>query len=158
MIPRFERILLLVSVVLAGGSGLVFAWMKHLMRSSDPFSVVNHPWQPLILSLHVLAAPVLLFALGLITRDHILGRAKDPRARRGRWSGILAAGVLLPMVGSGYTLQVLVDRGARDLMGWGHLGAGALFLGLYAAHFVLARGGRQRQGSNRASAERGSTD
>ena len=152
MIPRCERIFLLLGILLAGGSGLLLACMKHGMRSADPFSVVNHPWQPQVLAAHVLTAPALLFALGMITRDHILGRARDARARRGRGSGILAAALLLPMVGSGYALQILVDQGVRDLVGWGHLAAGALFLGLYAAHCLAARAGKQRQAPNRDGA------
>ena len=140
---RFERILLFASVVLTGSTGLVFAWMKYLMKSSDPYSVVNHPWQPYFLSAHVLASPALLFAAGLITREHILGKYRDPKARRGRRTGILAAWLLLPMVASGYAIQVLTSQGPRQWVSWAHLAAGAFFLLLYVAHVLLPRPARQ---------------
>ena len=150
MISRFERTLLVVTVVLTGATGLAYAWMKYLLKSADPFSVVNHPWQPLLLSAHVLAAPALLFALGLITREHIVGKYRDPKARRGRKTGILMAWIRLPMASTGYGLQVLTSRGPRQIMGWAHLGFGMLFLLLYGAHAVLASPGKSKEGVSRA--------
>lgn len=145
MISRFEKALLVVTVILTGATGLGYACMKYLLKSSDPFSVVNHPWQPLLLSAHVLAAPALLFALGLITREHIVGKYRDPKARRGRKTGILMAWILLPMASTGYGLQVLTSRGPRQIMGWAHLGIGTLFLLLYGAHALLASPGKSRE-------------
>jgi hypothetical protein len=149
VIGRIERTLLLVSVLVVGGTGLTFAWMKYLMKGSDPFSVVNHPWQPYLLSGHVLAAPALVFALGLIAREHILGKYRDPKARRGRRTGMVAAWILIPMAVSGYALQVLVTQDFRRWAAWGHLAAGVFFLILYAAHALLARGGKPRESAAR---------
>jgi hypothetical protein len=149
VISRLERFLLVSTVLLTGGTGLTYAWMKYLLASADPFSVVNHPWQPFLLSAHVLAAPALLFALGLITREHIVGRYRDPKARRGRKTGILLAGILLPMVATGYGLQVLTSQGSRNVMGWSHLAVGVFFLILYAAHTLLASPGKAREGASR---------
>lgn len=150
MISRLEKILLISTVLLTGGTGLTYAWMKYLLKSADPFAVVNHPWQPFFLSAHVLAAPALLFALGLITREHIVGKYRDPKSRRGRRTGILMAWVLLPMAATGYGLQVLTSRGPRQIMGWGHLAIGILFLVLYGAHAFLASPGRAREGVSQA--------
>jgi hypothetical protein len=146
VISRFEKTLLVATVILTGATGLAYAWMKYLLKRADPFSVVNHPWQPLLLSAHVLAAPALLFALGLITREHIVGKYRDPKARKGRKTGILMAWILLPMASTGYGLQVLTSRGPRQIMGWAHLGIGILFLLLYGAHALLASPGKSREG------------
>ncbi|PYQ12489.1 MAG: hypothetical protein DMH00_06155 [Acidobacteria bacterium] len=151
MIGRFEKLLLATATVLAGGSGLVYAWMKYITANRDPFSVVNHPWQPYMLSAHVLSAPALLFAFGLIVREHILGRYRDPRARRGRRTGILASWLLAPMVASGYALQALASQSPRRATGLFHLGAGILFLVFYAAHVILGSRGLPAQGSLRLS-------
>ena len=140
----------MAAVLLTGGSGLAYAWMKYLLKSSDPFSVVNHPWQPFLLSAHVLAAPALLFALGLITREHIVGKYRDPKSRRGRRTGIVLAWILPPMVATGYGLQVLTSRGPRQIMGWAHLAVGILFLFLYGTHALLSSPGRVREGVSRA--------
>src|SRR6185503_11753473 len=86
----FERTLLNVSTGLVALTGAVYFCMKYLMTGDDPFSVVHHPLQPHALSLHVLLAPVLVFALGLITREHIIGYLLEARQRRGRATGIVA--------------------------------------------------------------------
>jgi hypothetical protein len=149
LITRFEKALLAVAVLAAGVTGLALAWVKHFMTSHDPFSVVNHPWQPYLLSSHVLVVPVLLFAVGLITREHILGRYRDAKARRGRRSGIVLAWVLVPLVVSGYAIQVLTSRGARDSLGWLHLGVGIIFLAFYCFHALMAGGQRAREKDSR---------
>ena len=141
MIGRPEKILLLVASLATGLTGLLYAWMRYFVRGDDPFSVVNHPWQPLVASLHILAAPLLVFAIGLIARDHIVGRFRDPRARRGRKTGIVAAGLLIPMVASGYVLQAVGSPGWRDATGWLHLGFGLLYLLLVAAHLRFSSPG-----------------
>ncbi|HEU5179728.1 MAG TPA: hypothetical protein VFW45_02985 [Candidatus Polarisedimenticolia bacterium] len=141
MIGRSEKILLLAASLATGVSGLVYGWMRHFARSQDPFSVVSHPWQPQVAALHILAAPVLVFGLGLITRDHIIGRFRDPRARRGRKTGIVAAALLIPMVASGYVLQALGSQAWRDATGWLHLGLGFLYLLLLAAHLRFSSPG-----------------
>ena len=43
-------------------SGTVYLWMKYLLKTDDPFSVINHPWQPAMLAAHVLTSPALLLA------------------------------------------------------------------------------------------------
>ena len=45
--------------------------MRYLMEPTDLFSVVNHPWQPTLQHLHVLVAPLMVFAVGLIWKKHI---------------------------------------------------------------------------------------
>jgi hypothetical protein len=141
VIGRWEKILLLVASLATGLTGLVYGWMRHFARSEDPFSVVSHPWQPQVAALHILAAPLLVFGIGLIARDHIVGRFRDPRARRGRRSGIVAAGLLIPMVASGYALQTFGSQSWRDATGWLHLGLGILYLLLLAAHLRFASPG-----------------
>jgi hypothetical protein len=138
VITRLEKVFLNFSILLAALTGLVYAGMKYLIRPSDPFSVVNHPWQPGLLSAHVLVAPLLLFGFGLITREHILGRYRDRRARGGRKTGIVTALVLVPMVGSGYLLQVVKSAEDRSRMGILHLAAGILFLAVYGFHLAFA--------------------
>lgn len=146
---RLERILLNLTTLLTAATGLVYAGMKYLVEPADPFSVVNHPWQPLLLSTHVLAAPLLLFGLGLITREHIIGKYRDLRTRKGRRTGILTALTLVPMVGSGYLLQVLTSRGGRDAAGVIHLASGIVFLVAYGLH--LAAGARHSRGKDAAN-------
>ena len=141
-------------------SGVVFFCMKYLMTNDDPFSAVNHPWQPHFLALHVLAAPLLVFSLGLIGREHILWQIIEPRRHRSRVSGIATIVLGLPMVASGYLLQVVTDPTPRGLLVWVHIVSGALFATLFLAH-LLASGvpgrwlGRREGNGNAARIRRG---
>ena len=149
----FERILLHASAVAAAATGGVYIWMKWFLPATDPFSVVHHPWQPHVLSWHVLVAPFLVFALGLITREHIIGRFLEDRPRRGRATGVLAVLPAAAMIVSGYLTQVLTDPAARKAMGIAHAASGALFMLLFLAHLVAAPPGRRA--ANGAGAARG---
>ena len=82
---RLEAWFLHVATILVGGGGLVYAWMRYFVRPDDPFAVVNHPWQPDVQHLHVVAAPLLVFALGLIWQSHVraslrLGILRRPKS------------------------------------------------------------------------------
>src|SRR5262249_34490426 len=66
-----EKALVNLSSILVGLSGVVYAWMKYLMTTDDPYAVVNHPLQPWVLDLHLIAAPILVFSIGLIFMDHV---------------------------------------------------------------------------------------
>ena len=86
---------------LAAASGVVFGVMKYLLTGSDPDSRLGHPWQPAILAAHVLAAPVAVFAMGLLLRGHALPQLKR-REREGRRTGLALTAVGMPLVFSGY--------------------------------------------------------
>src|SRR5262249_51257482 len=53
-------------------TGATFAARKYWMKGADPFAVVNHPWQPHVLSAHVLLGPLAVFAFGWTFASHIL--------------------------------------------------------------------------------------
>ena len=54
---RTEAWFVHLSTLLVGITGVIYAIMRYLMEPTDPFSVVNHPWQPTLQHLHVLVAP-----------------------------------------------------------------------------------------------------
>ena len=71
---RSQRWLVHTANLLVGGTGLVYAWMRYFMRPADEWAVVNHPWQPHLQHLHVLVAPTLVFAVGLIWTGHVVAK------------------------------------------------------------------------------------
>jgi hypothetical protein len=151
-VSPFERTLLHASTWLVALSGSVYFFMKYVMTGGDPYSVIHHPLQPHALSLHVLSAPILVFSLGLIARDHILGYLLESRQRRGRATGILAVSLAAPMIVSGYLMQVLTDPGPRRILSIIHLAGGALYVVLFVGHLVASRNGRR--GANGSGAGR----
>jgi len=121
-----------VSNLLVGGTGLVYAWMLYLVQPEDPYAVVNHPFQPDVQHLHILAAPLLVFAAGLIWRRHVW-----PQWKRGverRRSGTVLICLLVPMVVSGSLIQTAVDARWRKIWVAVHLTASFLWLAGYLTH------------------------
>ena len=133
---RFEAFFLHLSNVLVGGTGLVYAWMIYLAEPADPYAVVSHPWQPHLQHLHVLAAPLLVFAAGLIWRRHVVACWKQGIRQRHR-SGVSLALTLVPMVVSGYLIQTAVEPGWRQAWVWIHLVTAALWVLGYLVHQTL---------------------
>ena len=125
-----------VVTIAVGASGIVYFWMKYFMTTGDPFSLVNHPLQPHALSLHLLAAPLLVFAFGLIFESHIANRLRlgTPLNRR---SGVISVFTFALMTGSGYALQIssaaTLSRAALAL----HLASSGLFVVAYLMHQVV---------------------
>lgn len=125
-----------VSNLLVAVTGIVYFVMKHLMTTDDPFAVVNHPLQPLMQHLHVLFAPLLVFATGFVFARHAAPRMK--RTGTSNWrSGILLMFGFAPMVASGYLLQISVESDWRTIWLWTHLATSALWVLGYATHAVM---------------------
>jgi len=141
-VSGLERALVGVSTWLMALTGAAYFFMKYLMSGDDPFSVIHHPWQPHALSLHVVAGPAAVFALGLIARDHILARIVEPRQRRGRATGLVLVALTIPMIVSGYLMQVLTDPGIRRVLVGVHVVSGALYVVLFAGHLIASRSAR----------------
>ena len=133
---RLEAWLVHAGTLLVGGTGLVYAWMRYLLAPSDPFAVVNHPLQPQAQHLHVWTAPLLVFAAGVIWREHVWKHwRRGIRARRR--SGISLVLTLVPMVASGYLIQTAVTPGWRTAWVAIHLVTSGLWLAAYLVHQVV---------------------
>jgi hypothetical protein len=131
----FERRSLWASTLLVGLTGLGFTWAKYLASSDEAWSVVNHPLEPWFLKAHVLTAPLFLFAVGLVTTRHIL-----PHLRNGittsRRTGLIMVWTILPMVVSGYLLQVINVAEWLSPVAYAHIMTGLVFLVGFLLHRV----------------------
>ena len=135
-----------VASVLAGVTGLVYAWQRYLYSPGeapeDPALAPGwssvHPWQDEVRALHLLSAPLLVFALGLIWNGHVWPRARSgwrPRRRTGVGLALLAA----PMCLSGVLLQVSEAELWRGVWMWTHGVTGGAWVLAYSAHLVAHR-------------------
>lgn len=133
---RIEAWFLHLSTALVGVTGLVYAWMLYLVEPADPFSVAHHPLQPLTQHAHVVMAPFLIFAVGLIWRRHVWSswRGGNPDRRR---SGLALASTFGPMALSGYLLQVAVDPTWKKICVVLHVATSLLWLAGYLGHQAL---------------------
>lgn len=128
--------------LLVGLTGLVYLVMAWLLTPPDDWAVVNHPWQPHVQHAHVLVAPLLVFAVGLMWRTHVLLRIKLQGGLRAD-SGALLLLLFVPMVGSGYALQVSAEESWRQGWAWVHVVTGGLWVAGYLVH-LLGRQARMR--------------
>lgn len=129
----WEARLLHVSVILLTGSGLLYGVMKYLMARFEPDSPLGHPWQPSVLKLHILVAPVLVFGIGMLFRYHAMRRIQAGETQ-GRRNGIIILSMAAPLVMSGYAVQAFVGDAARTWSGWIHAGLGLLFAFAWLLH------------------------
>jgi hypothetical protein len=129
-----------VAALGVGGTGLVYAWMRYLCTPADEFALVNHPLQPATQHLHLWLAPLLVFAVGLLWRDHVWKRVRTGFPVR-RPTGLVLFALFVPMVLSGVGVQVAEADWARTLAVWTHAVSGILWCVAYVVHLVSSRTG-----------------
>jgi hypothetical protein len=140
---RGESRFLNTANLLVGGTGLVYAIMRYGMEPADEWAVVHHPWQPQVQHLHVLAAPLLVFACGLIWKRHVLANLRrEGRAGAGSGPGLLLT--FLPMVLSGYLIQTTPGEDWRQVWIVTHLVASGAWIVAFAGHLAGALRSRRR--------------
>jgi len=148
-VSRGQALFLHLANIAVCGTGLIYAWMRYLGEPADEWAVVNHPWQPQLQHLHVLAAPLLVFAVGLIWSAHVLGKMKI--CRTNIIAGIGLTALFLPMASSGYLLQVAVDPGWRRTWIWAHVVSSLLWVSAFVLHQVRAVMTRTGNGQSEVS-------
>lgn len=118
------------------GTGLLYFYMKYVLTPSDPFAVVNHPWQPTLLALHIVAAPVFIAFFGMIFSSHTLRKLVSGAAvnRRSGWISVLS---FCTMALTGYLLQVAASPTWVTSMAWAHVIASSVFVAGYGVHLLI---------------------
>lgn len=122
-----------------GGTGLVYAWMRYLCTPADEFARVNHPLEPATQHLHLWLAPLLVFAVGLLWREHVWRRVRSGFPRR-RATGLVLFALFWPMVLSGVWVQLAESELSRSVAVWVHAGTGILWCLAYGLHLLTPRG------------------
>ena len=118
-----------------GATGFVYVYMKFILVTDDPFAIINHPWQPATLAIHVVAAPVFIAFFGMLFRSHSLRKLRlgNPANRRSGWTSIIGFSV---MALSGYFIQIGTTPEFINFSIWLHIGSGTVFVIGYSVHLV----------------------
>lgn len=130
---RWEARLAHAANLAVAGTGLVYGWMIYFAEPEDSFAVVNHPWQPDALHLHILFAPLLVFSCGQLWRDHIWRRVRSGFAGR-RKTGLVLFALVVPMILSGYLIQVAEGEFVRQSSIWVHVATSIVWVLTYLVH------------------------
>jgi len=121
-----------------GGTGIVYGVMRYVLRPSDPYAVVNHPWQHHLQHLHILTAPALVFFIGLFWVAHATPY-RQSREREGRRTGLGMMVLTAPMILSGYLLQITIHEIWRNIWAGLHILTSGLWVTVFLAHWVIHR-------------------
>lgn len=135
---RAEAWLQHLSNLLVGGTGLIYAWMRYALAPEDPYAVVNHRFERDVQHLHLLTAPLLVFAVALVWQRHVWARVRSGFAPR-RPTGLALAISFAPMLASGYLLQTAQSQAWRTAWIWVHLSSSGLWLVALAVHLLSPR-------------------
>lgn len=138
---RAESVLFHAANALVAGTGVVYAWMLYALEPQDEYALVNHPWQSALQHLHVWFAPFLVLMAGVLWRAHAAPRLRSGRPERRR-SGIVLLALLLPMVASGYSIQVVSEPAWRTTWIVLHVATSTLWIVSILVHLALAFGAR----------------
>jgi Na+/proline symporter len=130
---RWEAWINHVGWSLTAVSGVLYGVFKYFVANPDPDSRIAHPWQPTLLAVHVLAAPIAIFGFGLLFQRHALVRFFSGQAERRRTGAVMTL-LAIPLALSGYVLQVLTGDAARRWTGWVHAAVGLVYAIGYAMH------------------------
>lgn len=134
----FEKWSVLSTSLLTAVTGIVYFWMKYFMESTEPWAVINHPWQPWVLKAHILVAPLLVFAVGSIAVRHIWKHFRS-RVAWGRRTGLTTALALAPMVLTGYLIQAVTGEGWLRAIAISHIAVSFVYTVGVAAHAWVIR-------------------
>jgi hypothetical protein len=137
-VNTFERWTLRIGFGLAATSGVLYGYLRYFGGTTGEFGQEPHPWQAFAQHAHVLAAPALLFALGVAVRGHLLAMLRHS-VTRGRRTGLLLAALSAPMVLGGLAIQVVTSGLARNVFGYSHTAVGLLFAVLVGLHWAKPR-------------------
>ncbi len=138
---RTEMLVVHLANALVAGTGLAYGAMRYLMEPADEWAVVSHPWQPHVQHLHVVVAPLMVFAVGLIWGRHVTMRLRD--GGRGRTSGVGLLVSFAPMAVSGSLIQIAVDPGWRTAWVVLHVAGSLLWITALAIHQAQALAARK---------------
>jgi hypothetical protein len=137
-VSRFERWNLWVTSALVVITGIGLFGVKYLMTPVEPWAVINHPVQPWLLKTHILVAPFMVFAVGSITLRHVWQHYRSGQPQ-GRTSGIATALVVVPMIVTGYLIQVVTSVGWLQAMVVVHLVTGTVYALALSLHQAANR-------------------
>lgn len=143
---RWERWSFNMLALATAITGFAYLWMKYFVESSDPFAVVNHPWQLSMLALHVVASPIFILFFGIIFNSHVMKKLRATKLPNRR-SGYVSLATFALMLASGYLLQVSSNERWLQALVVVHVASGAVFSVVYVSHLIISTSLARRRSS-----------
>ena len=137
-LKSWEKISFKVSVLFVSCTGIVLLYMKYFIPPMDEYAVINHPWQPVFLKLHIIFAPLLVLQLGYLLAIHAIPFLQK-KIKAALKTGFFIIVFILPMIISGYGVQVVNDNFWLSTMSILHISFSFLFLAFYFLHYLISK-------------------
>lgn len=131
----WERRALHGAAAAAALTGGVYGWFRYFGQRMGDFGPEPSAWQGAWQHLHVLAAPLLLFMLGITVRGHLMMKLRAG-GREGRRTGLVLGLLIAPMALSGYGIQVVTAQSWHLALAWIHGVSSLIFTTGYLAHLA----------------------
>jgi len=135
---RAQARLLHVASVVVGATGVALFFLKDVIVVEGEFGPESHFLEDDVQAAHILTAPALVFACALVWQDHVWSKFKGGQRPRRR-TGILLGSLLVPMILSGYLLQVSYEEPWREIWHLAHLLTSFFWLLGYGVHQLSSR-------------------
>jgi hypothetical protein len=134
---RWHAWLFHLTATVVTATGVLYWMLATFAANDDPFSIVNPPLQPFILKAHIVSAPLLIFALGIILDAHVVKNLRRG-GRSNRRSGLASLVTFAAMALSGYGLQISSGSFVSQAALWVHVSSGFAFALTYSAHQIIS--------------------
>jgi len=116
-------------------SGIVWLALHFLVRQQTPFGPLPNPWEPVLMRIHGASAIGVVFFLGWIGAEHVIGRWGKGRLRL---SGVLLASSAALLAVTGYALYYSVGE-IHDVAALIHDWIGAFTIVIALVHWRRVR-------------------
>ena len=117
-----------------------------LEKPADAFSILKHPYEKLILKIHIFVVPWLTFCLGYLTMAHAIPSLDKTIKQylRLRKTGVLLIVFIPFMIISGYLLQILNNGLIEDITSYFHWIIALLFTVVLMIHLLQVKKRRKK--------------
>lgn len=117
--------------------GVIYGIYKYFLQVESQYGPRPHPMQDLWQGIHIVLSPLLIFAFGLLWKNHIVLMYQNALIKRR--SGIILVVSMIIMIFSGYLVQVVYQEQPQKIVAILHIAISALFSFAYIVHHLLGR-------------------
>ena len=130
-----ERKFILVTIYASVLSGVIYGILKFFFKVQGPYGEMANPWQSDLQHIHIIVSPFVLFAIGLMWKNHIWLRITTG-FKKLRKTGLMLTFLLFVMVLSGYFYQSSTNENSLKIWQWTHIISSSLWTLLFAFHHI----------------------
>lgn len=117
--------------------GVIYGVYKYFFQIETEYGIRPHPIQDIWLALHIMLSPLLVFAFGLLWKNHIVLMYHNSLIKRR--SGLSLVVLMILMIFSGYLLQIIYEQEAQKITAYVHIAVSAVFSLGYIVHHLLGK-------------------